>query len=160
MYIWLLGFYCIFHLWLNILAELTRFGDRHFYRDWWNARNLDYFWRNWNMPVHHWLKRHVYNPLMLKEVQPVVAIGIVFLISAIGHELLVIVPLGILPSLPLAFLAMIVQLPLCIITRNIFRKSEFGNVVFWVSIILGQPFAVVMYHYDFVKRNFYLKTVK
>ena len=31
-YAWLLGFYCLFHLWLNVLAELTRFGDREFYK--------------------------------------------------------------------------------------------------------------------------------
>lgn len=33
-YVWLLGFYWFFHLWLNLLAELTRFGDRLFYKDW------------------------------------------------------------------------------------------------------------------------------
>ena len=33
-YVWLLGFYWFFHLWMNLLAELTRFGDRLFYRDW------------------------------------------------------------------------------------------------------------------------------
>ena len=37
-YVWLLVFYFYFHLWLNLLAELTCFGDRVFYRDWWNAR--------------------------------------------------------------------------------------------------------------------------
>ena len=31
-YIWLLGFYFYFHLYLNLFAELTRFGDREFYR--------------------------------------------------------------------------------------------------------------------------------
>ena len=29
---WLVVFYTLFHLWLNIVAELTRFGDREFYR--------------------------------------------------------------------------------------------------------------------------------
>eukprot|EP00941_MAST-03F_sp_MAST-3F-sp1_P001011 g1011.t1 len=176
LYIWLLGFYCIFHLYLNILAEITRFGDRHFYRDWWNARNLDFFWRNWNMPIHHWLKRHIYNPLIVQGCPQKLAIGAVFFVSAVGHELAVGVPLGLLPyylglngtsnavdtrctneggigRLPLAFFAMLAQLPLCVITRNIFRKSQFGNVVFWVSIMLGQPFAVVFYHYDYAKRN-------
>lgn len=32
LYVWLAMFYCLFHLWLNILAELTRFGDREFYK--------------------------------------------------------------------------------------------------------------------------------
>ncbi|CAJ1975787.1 unnamed protein product [Sphenostylis stenocarpa] len=40
-YVWLCMFYCFFHLWLNILAELLRFGDREFYKDWWNARTVE-----------------------------------------------------------------------------------------------------------------------
>ena len=34
-YVWLVGFYLYFHLFLNLLAELLRFGDRVFYKDWW-----------------------------------------------------------------------------------------------------------------------------
>ena len=34
---WILMFYGLFHLWLNILAEITYFGDRLFYKAWWNA---------------------------------------------------------------------------------------------------------------------------
>jgi diacylglycerol O-acyltransferase-1 len=37
-YVWLWSFYWFFHLRMNLLAELTRFGDREFYKDWWNAR--------------------------------------------------------------------------------------------------------------------------
>lgn len=43
-YVWLLGFYFYFHLWLNLLAEITRFGDRSFYKDWWNAKTIDGYW--------------------------------------------------------------------------------------------------------------------
>lgn len=32
MYAWMVIFYCLFHLWLNILAELLHFGDREFYK--------------------------------------------------------------------------------------------------------------------------------
>jgi len=32
MYVWLTIFYAFFHLWLNLCAELTRFGDREFYK--------------------------------------------------------------------------------------------------------------------------------
>ena len=31
-YGWVLMVYAVFHLWLNILAELLRFGDREFYK--------------------------------------------------------------------------------------------------------------------------------
>ncbi|KAK1266229.1 Diacylglycerol O-acyltransferase 1 [Acorus gramineus] len=41
LYVWLCMFYCYFHLWLNILAELLCFGDREFYKDWWNAKTID-----------------------------------------------------------------------------------------------------------------------
>jgi len=49
---WLLGFYIAFHLFLNIVAEITRFGDRNFYNDWWNCRTLEQYWKDWNLPVH------------------------------------------------------------------------------------------------------------
>ena len=64
LYCWLAVFYCLFHLWLNILAELTRFGDREFYKDWWNAATIGDYWKLWNMPVHKWLLRTVYFPAM------------------------------------------------------------------------------------------------
>lgn len=41
LYVWLCMFYCLFHLWLNILAELLCFGDREFYKDWWNAKTVE-----------------------------------------------------------------------------------------------------------------------
>jgi diacylglycerol O-acyltransferase 1 len=63
MYVWLCMFYIFFHLWLNILAELTRFADREFYRDWWNARTIGEYWRLWNMPVHRWMVKCVHTPL-------------------------------------------------------------------------------------------------
>lgn len=58
-YVWLLSFYIYFHLWLNLLAEITRFGDREFYRDWWNSRTVETYWRLWNIPVHNWMLRHL-----------------------------------------------------------------------------------------------------
>ena len=32
LYFWLAMFYALFDLWLNVVAELTRFGDREFYK--------------------------------------------------------------------------------------------------------------------------------
>jgi diacylglycerol O-acyltransferase-1 len=34
---------------LNIVAELMCFGDREFYKDWWNAKTVEEYWRMWNM---------------------------------------------------------------------------------------------------------------
>ena len=53
-YLWLLMFYAYFHLYLNLWAEVLRFGDRVFYKDWWNSSEIGSYWRLWNMPVHLW----------------------------------------------------------------------------------------------------------
>ena len=47
-YCWLLFFYCLFHSYLNLIAELTMFADRRFYSDWWNAGDLAEYWKKWN----------------------------------------------------------------------------------------------------------------
>ena len=49
---YLLIFYIIFECICNAFAELTRFADRGFYEDWWNAVTWDEFARKWNKPVH------------------------------------------------------------------------------------------------------------
>lgn len=49
---YLLIFYIIFECICNGFAELTRFADRGFYEDWWNAVTWDEFARKWNKPVH------------------------------------------------------------------------------------------------------------
>ena len=41
----LLVFYLYFHLFMNLLAELLRFGDRVFYKDWWNCTEIGSYWR-------------------------------------------------------------------------------------------------------------------
>ncbi|KAH6779104.1 membrane bound O-acyl transferase family protein [Perilla frutescens var. hirtella] len=89
LYVWLCMFYCFFHLWLNILAELLCFGDREFYKDWWNARTVEEYWRMWNMPVHKWMVRHIYCPCLQNGIPKIVAVLIAFLVSAIFHEITV-----------------------------------------------------------------------
>lgn len=46
-YLWLLMFYFYFHLYLNLFAEMLRFGDRVFYKDWWNSSEVGSYWRLW-----------------------------------------------------------------------------------------------------------------
>lgn len=55
--VWLIFFYLMFHSFLNLIGEMLHFADRNFYCDWWNANNIDTFWRSWNMPVHRWALR-------------------------------------------------------------------------------------------------------
>jgi hypothetical protein len=53
-------FFLIFDFCTNLYAELTGFGDRQFYQDFWNATNFDEYARKWNRPVHEYLHRHLY----------------------------------------------------------------------------------------------------
>jgi diacylglycerol O-acyltransferase 1 len=68
--VWLGAFVAFFHLWLSILAEVTGFGDRRFFLDWWNAPNMKEFWSRWNLPVHRWALTSVQAPLKRLGVSP------------------------------------------------------------------------------------------
>ncbi|XWS72200.1 hypothetical protein CRYUN_Cryun02cG0019800 [Craigia yunnanensis] len=181
LYVWLCMFYCFFHLchfaricslaWsinakhctrshahtlrLNILAELLHFGDREFYRDWWNAKTVEEYWRMWNMPVHKWMVRHIYFPCLRNGIPKGVAIIISFLVSAVFHELCIAVPCHIFKLW--AFIGIMFQVPLVLITnylQNKFRSSMVGNMIFWfIFCILGQPMCVLLYYHDLMNRK-------
>ena len=90
--IWLAGFYALFQSFLNALAEITMFGDRNFYEDWWNSTNLQMYWSTWNKPVYHFMRRHVFSPLVGRGWGTLTASAMVFLFSGLLHELAVGVP--------------------------------------------------------------------
>ncbi|KAF3648268.1 Diacylglycerol O-acyltransferase 1 [Capsicum annuum] len=98
LYVWLCMFYCLFHIWLNILAEILRFGDREFYKDWWNAKTID----------------------------EGVAVLISFFISAVFHELCIAVPCRLFKFW--AFLGIMFQIPLAILTNFLQNKFKSSNV--------------------------------
>nr|UXO98202.1 DGAT1-1 [Orychophragmus violaceus] len=176
-YVWLCWFYCFFHLWLNILAELLRFGDREFYKDWWNAKSVGEYWRMWNMPAHKWMARHVYFPCLRRKIPKVRYILVIcndrdyfmcfitltllsfffqgsamiisFFVSAVFHELLIGVPCRVFRLW--AFMGIMFQVPLVFITNYLQERfgSMVGNMFFWfVFCILGQPMCVILYYHD------------
>ncbi|EDV25992.1 uncharacterized protein TRIADDRAFT_35841 [Trichoplax adhaerens] len=149
-FIWLLFFYCYFHSYLNILGEITYFGDRQFYLDWWNAETIPYFWRTWNIPVHRWATRHVYKPMLKAGFRNSQASTVVFLISAFFHEYLVSVPLRMFRLW--SFIGMVAQIPLASVISR-FLSGNYGNVAVWLSLILGQPIAILMYVHDYYLAN-------
>ena len=150
LYAWLLMFVGFFHLWFNVLAELTRFADRQFYKDWWNATNLEEYWRKWNLPVHNWLVRHVYFPCLRAGLSKMQAQLVVFFLSAALHELVISVPCRTVRLW--AFIGMFAQAPLVLLTKKlegVFGKSQLGNCFFWVTFcIFGQPLCVLLYYFD------------
>ncbi|XP_068855185.1 diacylglycerol O-acyltransferase 1-like [Aphelocoma coerulescens] len=149
--IWLIFFYWFFHSCLNVVAELLQFGDREFYRDWWNSESVTYFWQNWNIPVHKWCLRHFYKPMLKRGVSKWTAQAAVFLASAFFHEYLVSVPLRMFRLW--AFMGMAAQIPLAWVVSR-FLRGNYGNAAVWMSLILGQPVAVLMYVHDYYVLNY------
>lgn len=80
-------FFFVFEVFLNAMAELTYYGDRRFYGDWWNSTSFSEFSRKWNKPIHNWLLHHVYLPLQAMGLPPTVARYSTFAISIVAHEL-------------------------------------------------------------------------
>ncbi|XP_039536071.1 diacylglycerol O-acyltransferase 1-like [Pimephales promelas] len=144
--LWLIFFYSFFHSSMNFVAELLRFGDREFYRDWWNSETITYFWQNWNIPVHKWCLRHFYKPLMRRGAGKLLSQSAVFFASAFFHEYLVSVPLRMFRLW--AFMGMMAQLPLAWFVAR-FLRGNYGNAAVWLSLIIGQPIAVLMYVHDY-----------
>jgi len=147
LYLWLLGFFALFHCYLNFLAELTGFADRRFYDDWWNAGGFREYWQKWNLPVHHWFVRHVYVPCRSLGLSPTLTSILVFVISGLVHEYVIVVPLH-LPMTGVVSSAFILQIPLILLTDTDFIQSRkiLGNCLFWFShCFTGQPAAILMF---------------
>ncbi|XP_052816498.1 diacylglycerol O-acyltransferase 1-like [Mya arenaria] len=145
-FIWLMFFYWFFHSTLNVIAEVLKFGDREFYKDWWNSDTVNSFWSNWNIPVHRWATRHLYKPLLRRGFSKLQASVAVFMLSAFFHEYLVSVPLHMFKLW--AFMGMLGQVPLAIVQVK-YIHGKYGNMVVWLSLILGQPIAILAYYHDF-----------
>ncbi|KAJ7300123.1 hypothetical protein O6H91_17G002300 [Diphasiastrum complanatum] len=155
LYVWLCMFYVFFHLWFNILAELLRFGDREFYKDWWNAKTVEDYWRMWNMPVHRWLVRHIYFPCLRLGIPKHTTLIVVFTISGIFHEVVIGIPCHFFRCW--AFLAIMLQVPLVLLTNWLQRKyqsSTMGNMIFWFFFcIVGQPMSILLYYHELVVKQ-------
>ncbi|KAK0075339.1 hypothetical protein PV326_011673, partial [Microctonus aethiopoides] len=136
------------------MGELLYFADRNFYSDWWNANNIDTFWRTWNMAVHRWAVRHLYIPIVEMGYGKTTAGVVVFFISAFFHEYVVSVPLKTFKIW--AFLGMMGQIPLSYVSKYVEKQfgARWGNIVVWSSLIIGQPLCIMVYYHDYVVMNF------
>ncbi|KAJ2841118.1 Sterol O-acyltransferase 2 (Sterol-ester synthase 2) [Coemansia erecta] len=164
---WLLFFFITFDSISNGFAELTRFADRRFYDDWWNARGLDEFSRKWNRPVHMFLARHIYVPVR-ENWQPaivsseskfikirngipasVAAMAATFFFSSILHELTVVVACN-RWNHGMFFFSQMLQIPLIMFSERVkwFKKQQaLRNWAFWLAMVGFQPFLLCMYTY-------------
>jgi len=132
----LLVFLVIFEYVLGAFAEITCFGDRHFYSDWWNSTDWLEFSREWNIPVHHFFRRHVYSASRPHLGRPGATL-ITFFISAIGHEIVMACITKKIRGY--GFLAQMSQLPIIMLQRTKWIRGRrlLNNICFWCSMILG-----------------------
>ena len=61
-------------------------------------------------------------------------------------QLLVSVPLRMMKLW--AFTGMIMQVPYAVFVSK-FLSGNYGNIAVWISLILGQPVAILMYYHDY-----------
>jgi sterol O-acyltransferase len=140
----LLVFLVIWEYILGAFAEITCFADRHFYSDWWNSSDWLEFSREWNIPVYHFLRRHVFFSSKTYFSTPV-AMVITFLISSLGHELI----MGCITKKlrGYGFFAMMLQLPIVALQRSKLFKGRWvlNNAAFWSSMVLGLSMMCSLY---------------
>lgn len=82
----ILFFYAYLHCWLNMRAELTRFADRQFYLDWWNAGEGTQHITRWNKFVSEWCFLYGYKPVKESTKSHLKATLAVFVLSLAIHE--------------------------------------------------------------------------
>ncbi|KAI1493256.1 sterol o-acyltransferase-like protein [Biscogniauxia mediterranea] len=140
----LLVFLVIFEYVLGAFGEMTRFGDRHFYSDWWNSTDWMEFSREWNIPVYSFLRRHVYatsKPAIGRNMATLTT----FLVSAIGHEIVMACITKKIRGY--GFICQMMQLPIVMLqrTRWVRAHKTANNVLFWISMILGLSLICSLY---------------
>ena len=116
---WCLAFGCLFlsilgynffHCYLNGWAELMRFGDRQFYKNWWSASHIFVFLRLWNHVVHRWIMSYVHEPVRHYAGNRILTLYAVLFMSGFMHDYVLSFVFGF--AAPFFFLSIMIQLPL------------------------------------------------
>ncbi|XP_067321665.1 sterol O-acyltransferase 2-like [Anolis sagrei] len=146
LYLAILIWYTFLHCWLNAFAEIMRFADRTFYKDWWNATSIFPFLRNWNIIVHDWLHCYIYQDLLwvfkLKG-QSVAALS-TFIVSGAFHEYVFMMSFGFF--YPLLFISW-----LTVFSSDILGMSK-SNTILWIRMLFGLALVFSMHSLEWYAR--------
>jgi sterol O-acyltransferase len=143
-------FFLILHSWQNMFAEITRFGDRLFYLDWWTCTDFSCYFRKWNIIVQEWLYLYIYrdfNENVFRGNSTLSKLA-VFVISAVVHEWILAYMFGFF--FPLLFFEFLFLGSL--FNFLLAPKNTFFNILFWYAISLGMATLVTMYGIEFYAR--------
>lgn len=148
---YVLVFFILFESICNLLAELTCFGDREFYHDWWNSTTWAEFSRKWNRPVHEFLLRHVYYQSLNRfNLSKSGASTATFFFSALLHELIMATCFKVIRFW--MFGLMMLQIPLIKIGHH-HEGTDAGNCIFWIGMMLGIPLLSVAYGREYAAQG-------
>ncbi|XP_069761956.1 sterol O-acyltransferase 2-like [Narcine bancroftii] len=141
----LLFFYAFLHCWLNAFAEMLRFGDRMFYKDWWTSTSFANYYRTWNVVVHDWLYSYIYTDFLRIFGRRFrgAAMLLVFILSALVHEYVLTLCLGYFYPVMFCLFAIFGVFFNFIFNDN--RKSPGWNIMMWVFLFIGQGVQVCLY---------------
>ncbi|XP_035794841.1 sterol O-acyltransferase 1-like [Anopheles albimanus] len=148
----LCAFYSLLHAWMNGMAELLRFADRMFYRDWWNESTFAGYIRSWNVVVHDWLYTYVYKDCVenvFRNCRPLATVA-VFTVSSVFHELILAF------SFRFFYPVMFVQfefmgLLMMFLTRGM--GKDIGNVLLWLMLSIGNGLHLSLYNMEYYARR-------
>ncbi|XP_039186525.1 sterol O-acyltransferase 2-like isoform X3 [Crotalus tigris] len=144
--------YFFLHCWQNMFAEILRFADRSFYKDWWNSRSFSGFFRTLNVIVHDWLYYYIYQDILrlFGGRARGGAMLIVFLLSAVVHEYLF--TLAFSMFFPVMFVLFATIGVLLNFVLNDKRKNPVWNIIIWIGLILGTTTFFSLYSQEWFAR--------
>lgn len=145
-------FRVVFDYGTTIFSEITRF-DEQVYGKWWNSQSSEEFWKNWNLPVHLFVKNHIYLPLVSAGFGKYTSSLACFVFSGAVHEYVVSMSLKSFNGWFLV--AMIAQIPLHFVTDFVKRRfPSVANIFFWLSFcVIGQPMMMLLIYRTFYTKN-------
>ncbi|XP_058026980.1 sterol O-acyltransferase 2-like [Ahaetulla prasina] len=141
----LMIFYFFLDCWQNIFAEILRFADRSFYKDWWNSTSFSKFFRSWNGIVHDWLYCYIYQDFLwlIGGRARGGAMLIAFLSSAVFHEYMVTLTFGFF--YPVLFVLFAMTGVFFNFVLNDKRKGPVWNTIIWICLLLGTATFLSLY---------------
>uniref|UniRef100_A0A6Q2Y0Z3 O-acyltransferase n=1 Tax=Esox lucius TaxID=8010 RepID=A0A6Q2Y0Z3_ESOLU len=149
-----LAFFAFLHCWLNAFAEMLRFADRMFYKDWWNSTSFANYYRTWNVVVHDWLYYYVYCDFLWMSRKRFRAGGmfLVFTVSAVVHEYILAICFGFFyPVLFCLFMCFGMVFNFVLHDR---RKGPIWNVIMWTALFLGQGVIICLYSQEWYAQRY------
>ncbi|XP_067370584.1 sterol O-acyltransferase 1 isoform X1 [Channa argus] len=152
--VFLLGFFGVLHCWLNAFAEMLRFADRMFYKDWWNSTSFANFYRTWNVVVHDFLYYYVYQDFLWmsqNRFKPA-AMLFVFTVSAVVHEYILVICFGFFyPVLFCLFMSFGMMFNFILHDQ---RKDPIWNIFMWMSLFVGEGVIFCLYSNEWYAQRY------